>query len=200
MTIDRETLAAQIYMHGHDPEESFDRADHFLAYAKEQRKQPEPPKCEHSWRYKVCLNCGVSFEATKEEPAPKPEPPKVCEHNWTQPIAAAPLNYQCGKCGMWDESVVGFKIEHRQTKHFTPQKCEHQYRAYPGPRGSVKMIFKCADCGEPMPHVGEEPAPKREAQEWWIYTDTNRRPFTVWDRLPEKYDPTEWIHVREVLE
>jgi hypothetical protein len=129
MSLDRETLAAQIYAAHYMkpsvredyhicPKQAFRAADHFLKEAERQRKQPEPPKCEHNFVSKI-----GEFE--------------------------------------------------REFKH-------------------------CLKCGER--HRREEPAPKRDdAREWWLYLGTNGRQYTVWQRLPEKYDPKEWVHVREVL-
>ena len=77
--MDRETLAAQIYIRGdHNPESAFADADAFIEECKRQRKeetssQPEPPKCEHrpEWITNMgyCAHCGEDLP----EPAPKRE-------------------------------------------------------------------------------------------------------------------------------
>lgn len=91
MSMDRETLAAQLYAASYckksvryanskhlSPKRAFKAADLFLKEAERQRKestlsQPEPPKCEHLKEWVTndgyCTHCGKNMP--KVEPAPK---------------------------------------------------------------------------------------------------------------------------------
>jgi hypothetical protein len=79
--LNRQDLAMKIYVRGdHNPESAFADADAFIEECERQRKQPEPPRCEHEWSTRVIVNgdkivacnyCGLV--RPKDEPAPNRE-------------------------------------------------------------------------------------------------------------------------------
>ena len=72
--LNRQDLAMKLFVRdGFGPREAFNAADLFIAECERQRKQPEPPKCEHrpGWTTNMvyCAHCGEDLP----EPAPKRE-------------------------------------------------------------------------------------------------------------------------------
>ena len=182
--IDRETLAAQLYVHCSylsgdrvltvDPNDAFFVADKFL---KEAAKQREPKACEH-WGSSAtepcdyCKSCG----APKVKPeTQKPEP--NCEHKW---VSDGGECYYCQKCN----EPKAKKPE--PPKPVDPSKC---------PDGWHKAV--CPTCKSDNEAANPEPPkPERKAREVWVCFNSAGIPMYAWNE--QDRDKTRMLF-REIL-